>query len=430
MMLQNEFSVFRRCFSKVGRLLSIGSGRRGRRTRPHIDAGRFGKSPKMEKGELGRHFRAGDWTREVSQPVTSRSQQPTVPEYYMRGALATAPVAQQSFRERMIHTRLGRSNEALGSHPVKQPSPLKSYSFTQLGRRSEALGPRPTAQPSLRRRDRFKDLAGRGLVDNTEVEEDNWSTMANLDTGGSYNSDSSEQDFDSEESSDSEPDSTQEESSSSWLDWSSWSDLGSGLGLSSWPDLSEGKCLASELCLEPDYTGKSNWESDMIEPMTENTDIAVKPKSVSLPPKTTEQQLEDMKTQVSTWRTKCDTLRGENSDLQRLVDGMRWVCEDYLELGPNDRVTGAQASFLAEEMKERLRWYERKCPQLRDEYDTVEKQNLEATAEIKRELKLKMVARAKKWAICQAKDRVQNQAEDQAKDQSHGQANDQSQSQP
>lgn len=321
----------------------------------------------------------------------------------------------------MIHTRLGRSNEALGSHPVKQPSPLKSYSFTQLGRRSEASGPSPAAQPSLRRRDRVKDLAGRGLVENTEVEEDNWSTVANLDTGGSHNSDSSEQDFDSEESSDSDPDSepdtTQGESSSS------------GLGLS------EGKCLASELCLEPGYIGKANWESDMIEPMAENTDVAIKPKSVSPPPKTTEQQLEDMKTQVSTWRTKCDTLRGEISDLQRLVNGMRWVCEDYLELGPNDRVTGAQAAFLAEEMKERLRWYETKCPQLRDEYDTVEKQNLEATAKINRKLKLlKVVARAKNRAKNrvkdQAKDQVQNQTEDQAKDQSNGQVNDQSQGQP
>ncbi|KAF7545843.1 hypothetical protein G7Z17_g8858 [Cylindrodendrum hubeiense] len=260
---------------------------------------------------------------------------------------------------------LGRRSEALGSSHAKQPSLKKRYSLMDLRRPNETWRLRPVDQLGLQNSRSSEELRRREIVDGVEEAEDNWSTLSNSSTSTIYNPRSSEQNLGSEPGPSSEPGLNAEQR------------LDSYQGLGSKQSLGSDQSWDSEQDPDSASHGISDWELGMIEPMVAEMAVTGKPKFIRLSRMTTEVQpgkldkLDKLKGQVSNLRTKCDTLRGEMSNLQRLVDGMRWVGEDWLGKGPNDRLTGAQAVLLAEEIKDRALCYEQWCPQLRVKYDTM-----------------------------------------------------------
>ncbi|KAH6889103.1 hypothetical protein B0T10DRAFT_487366 [Thelonectria olida] len=68
-------------------------------------------------------------------------------------------------------------------------------------------------------------------------------------------------------------------------------------------------------------------------------------------------------------RRNCDNLRGEKSDLLQIVNGARWVAEDWLGERREGPISGAQAVWQLSEMRERCQWYERKVPSIRLAFD-------------------------------------------------------------
>lgn len=70
--------------------------------------------------------------------------------------------------------------------------------------------------------------------------------------------------------------------------------------------------------------------------------------------------------QLAELRGTVDHLRGENSELRKVVNGVRWEAEEYLGGPP---MSGQQALFQVQDMRKRCCWYEEYLPGLRESVD-------------------------------------------------------------
>ncbi|KAK7417037.1 hypothetical protein QQX98_004798 [Neonectria punicea] len=201
----------------------------------------------------------------------------------------------------------------------------------KLGEQHEALGSHPWKSPGAWPEGyKIREVAGQGIRDTENEVDDNWSTLVNASANRICNV-GSEQD----------------------------------LSMPEYIPLETALRLKREAACKPCERTKA--QRDQIQ--SEASML--------------QRQCEKQQIEISHWRIQCDKLRGEKSDLKRLVDRARWAVEEWT----TEEHTGPEAMRLVEDMPKRLGWSEFRCPQLRAEFDLLvkeEKAELEAKAERKR----------------------------------------------
>ncbi|KAH7171536.1 hypothetical protein EDB81DRAFT_778719 [Dactylonectria macrodidyma] len=398
MALRSGLAALSRGLAKVGRLFSAGSGNRRDKLHSAIENTKLRKASKMEKEEMRTRFRIGDATNDKSWPVIPPPEQVTSPEHYMREILVASPTKRRFFRKNPNGTRNGRHSEALGSHPIKQTNVPILHSSLALEEGNEALISCGGKQPSLQRKNSFSQ-SGDGRLGREEEEADRRSTLRNSSASTIWNLESSEQGSGSNWN---QPSVREKTSFSQSGDESlgrdveeadRWSTLRNSSTSTIWDSDSSDQDSSSEQEPYPWSYEDSHRGPDMIEPRVTEMTVRIKPRSIRFPYGTTglrRVKLEMIKRELSTWRRQCDKLRGQNSDLQHVVNGIRWAAEDWLGMGPNDQVTGAQAVWLVDEMKDRVAFYEQCCPELRAAFDRFhEEEEVVAQAKLKHPVRVK-----------------------------------------